>query len=71
MHRVLRGLAAEGVLDELREGRFGLSASGRCLRSDVPDSLRGAIIARADLYYRAAAGLFEAVKHGGVPNREV
>jgi hypothetical protein len=67
LHRMLRGLAAVGVLDELSEGRFGLSASGRCLRSDVPDSLRGAIIARGDLYYSAAAGLFEAVTHGGVP----
>lgn len=67
LRRVLRGLAAEGVLDELPDGRFGLTALGSCLRADVSSSLRGAIIARGDLYYGAAAGLLEAVQHGGVP----
>jgi transposase len=33
--------------------------------------LRGAIIARGDLYYGAAAGLLEAVQHGGVPFEHV
>ena len=55
--RVLRGLAAEGVLEEHPDGRFSLTALGTCLRSDVPNSLRGAILARGDLYYGAAAGL--------------
>jgi hypothetical protein len=63
---VLRGLAAEGVLDELSDGRFSLSEEGSRLRSDTPQSLRAAVIARGDLYYRAAAGLFEAVQDGSV-----
>jgi SAM-dependent methyltransferase len=71
LRRVLRGLAAEGVLVEHPDGRFGLTALGSCLRTDVPSSLRGAIIARGDLYYGAAAGLLEAVQHGGVPFEHV
>jgi SAM-dependent methyltransferase len=69
--RVLRGLAAEGVFDELPDGRFGLNPSGACLRSDAPGSVRGLVIARGELYYAAAAGLFEAVRHGGVPFERV
>jgi hypothetical protein len=69
--RVLRGLAAEGVLDEQPDGRFSLSALGTCLRRDVPSSLRGAILARGDLYYGAAAGLPQAVQQGGVPFEHV
>ena len=65
LRRVLRGLAAEDVLDERPDGRFDLTALGTCLRGDVPGSLRGAIIARGDVYYGAAAGLLDAVQHGG------
>lgn len=66
LHRVLRGLAADRVLEELADGRFGLTPLGACLRSGVPGSLRGAIVARGDLYFRAAGGLLEAVRDGGV-----
>jgi hypothetical protein len=65
LRRVLRSLAVEGVLDEGPDGRFGLTALGECLRSGAPGSLRGAIVARGDLYYGAAAGLLDAVRHGG------
>jgi hypothetical protein len=65
LRRVLRSLAAEGVLDEGPDGRFGLTALGECLRADAPGSLRGAIVARGDVYYAAAAGLLDAVRHGG------
>ena len=58
--RVLRGLVAEGVLDEDDQGRFGLTPLGGCL-----SSLRGATIARGALYYEAAAGLLESVRDGG------
>jgi ubiquinone/menaquinone biosynthesis C-methylase UbiE len=67
LHRILRGLGAEGVLDELPDGRFQLNERGDCLRSDAPRSLRNSIIARGDLYYSAAGGLFEAARKGGVP----
>jgi precorrin-6B methylase 2 len=64
--RVLRGLAAEGVLDERDDGRFGLAPSGEALRR-----LQGAVIARGELYYRAAAGLLEALRDGGTPFERV
>jgi hypothetical protein len=59
-------LAADSVLEELPGDRFGLTALGACLRDGVPGSLRGAISARGDLYFRAAAGLLDAVREGGV-----
>ncbi|WP_448612922.1 methyltransferase [Modestobacter sp. URMC 112] len=67
LHRVLRGLAAEEVLDELPDARFALTATGQLLRADVPGSLRGAVSARAELYHAAVAGLPDAVRSGGTP----
>lgn len=58
--RVLRGLAAEGLLDEDDQGRFALTPLGGCL-----SSLRGASVARGALYYDAAAGLLATVRNGG------
>jgi hypothetical protein len=58
--RVLRGLVAEGVLGEDDQGRFSLTPLGGCL-----SSLRGATIARGELYYGAAAGLLKTVQEGG------
>ena len=63
--RVLRGLAAEGVLSEDDDGRFSLTPLGDALRTDTSTSLRGAVLVRADLYYGAAAGLLTAVRDGG------
>jgi O-methyltransferase/methyltransferase family protein len=45
LQRVLRALAAYGVLDEDEHGRFRLTELGERLRSDVPGSLRDAAIA--------------------------
>ena len=59
---MLRGLAAEEVFDELDDGRFALGPLGEALRP-----LQGAAIARGEVYYDSAAGLFEAVMRGGVP----
>jgi uncharacterized cupin superfamily protein len=58
--RVLRGLAAEGIVDEVGDGRFALAAPGESLRG-----AQGAVVARGELYYRAAAGLLD-VGGGGV-----
>jgi O-methyltransferase domain len=63
--RVLRGLAAEGVLDEDGD-RFGLTALGAALQP-----LHGSILARGELYYRAAGGLLDAVRQGGTPFERV
>ena len=58
--RVLRGLAVEEVVDELDGDRFALTPLGEALRA-----MQGPIVARGELYYRAAAGLLDAVKDGG------
>lgn len=67
LHRVLRGLAAEGVLDERPGGGFALTELGQLLRPDVPASQRGAVLARGSLYYRSLAGLLDAARDGRVP----
>ena len=67
LERVLRGLAAEGVLDERPGRRFALTELGRLLRADHPESLRGPVLVRGRLYYRAMAGLPAAARDGGTP----
>ena len=58
--RVLRGLAVDEVVDELDDERFALTALGQAL-----PALQGPIVVRGELYYRAAAGLLDAVREGG------
>jgi hypothetical protein len=71
LQRVARGLAAEGVLEELGDGRFALTAMGELLRTGTPGSLRGTVIARGELYFGASAGLLDAVRRGGTPFENV
>jgi hypothetical protein len=70
LHRILRGLAINGIVEEGR-GVFGLTDAGRCLQSAATDSLRGAVLSRGDLYYRAASGLLESAQKGGGAFRHV
>jgi hypothetical protein len=67
LRRVLRGLAAEEVLDELPDGRFALAPAGHLLREGVPGSLRGPVLARGGLYYAALTGLLRSALDGGTP----
>lgn len=67
LERVLRGLAADGVLDDRQGGRFALTAVGELLRADHSRSMRGAVLARGRLYYAALAGLLDATRAGGTP----
>jgi hypothetical protein len=67
LHRVLRNLAVEEVLEELDDGRFALAPMGEGLREGVPGSLRGSVIARGELYYRAAGSLLPGVRGEGAP----
>ncbi|WP_073266575.1 methyltransferase [Cryptosporangium aurantiacum] len=62
--RVLRGLAVEGVVTEDGEGGFALTDLGALLR-EGPGSLRGPAVVRGGLYFRAVAGLLDAVRSGG------
>jgi len=45
LHRLMRGIAAVGVLAFEPGGRFSLTPVGHCLRSDVPGSMRSLVIA--------------------------
>jgi hypothetical protein len=65
--RVLRGLAAEEVVQELPDGRFAGTPLTALLAENAPGSLAGAVRARGELYYRPAAQLTEATRKGGVP----
>lgn len=67
LHRVLRGLAAEGVLDELDGGCFALTPVGGLLRDGVEGSLRGYVQVRGGLYYEAMAGLLDAMQTCAIP----
>ena len=67
LQRVLRGLAAEEVLEELPDGRFALTDTGRLLCTGVPGSLCDWVAMRGGLYAGAAAGLLAAVREGGTP----
>ncbi|WP_232668744.1 acetylserotonin O-methyltransferase [Pseudonocardia sp. TRM90224] len=67
LDRILRGLAADGVLDERPGRRFALAEMGELLREDHPRSLRGAVLARGRLYYPAMAELLRSAQQGRPP----
>jgi len=51
LYRAMRMLASVGVFVELPGQRFTLTAVGRCLRSDVPDSMRGVAMFLTDTWH--------------------
>ena len=67
LRRVLRGLAALGVLDEHDGGTFGLTKVGELLRTGTPTSLRGPVLTRGAIYYRALDHLLDGVRSGRTP----
>lgn len=64
LRRILRGLTLDGVFEEQDDGRFALTEIGACLREGVAGSFRGPAVARAELYYAAAAGLLATALDG-------
>ncbi|HEY6307134.1 MAG TPA: methyltransferase [Candidatus Angelobacter sp.] len=64
LHRLLRALASFNVVAEAHPGRFVLTAFGRPLRKDVPESEWSAIIFWADLLADNWAYLTECVRSG-------
>ena len=60
--RVMRGLAADGLFDELGDGRFALTPLGAALRH-----MRGSAIARGEIYFHSAERLLDGVRAGEVP----
>ncbi len=65
LHRVLRGLAQLGVVDQGNDGRFGLAPVGDFLRSDRPDSLSPtARLWGHEMFQRAWGNLLHTVRTG-------
>ena len=65
MHRLLRALAAFGVVRDLGDGRFELTAVGDCLRTDAPNSVRAmALMYGSDSSWEACGQLAACVRTG-------
>lgn len=64
LQRILRGLVLLGVCSEEPDGRFGLTALGSWLRSDVPGSLRGLAILSGEECIGAWGGLAQSALTG-------
>jgi hypothetical protein len=64
MYRLLRAMASLGLLEETGPERFRLTALGRPLRKDVPDSSWAAVVFWADLLADFWSQLTECVRTG-------
>lgn len=65
--RVLRAMASLGLVRDGGDGRFALTETGQCLRSDSPQSLRGMALHVATQLSPAFAALAECVREGRPP----
>jgi ubiquinone/menaquinone biosynthesis C-methylase UbiE len=64
LKRLLRGFVGCGLLEQHRDGRFGLTEAGRCLCSDAPESLHRVAVRAVDVDYPAWGGLLAAARTG-------
>ena len=64
LRRILRGLVTLGVCAEDPDGRFALTALGRCLQAQAPGSLRAAAILGGEEYVPAWGGLLHSTMTG-------
>ena len=64
LFRVLRALSNFGVFTQNDDGYFALSRVGNALRTNVPGSLRRAVISLGEIHYRACGELLHAVQTG-------
>ncbi|MFL5928808.1 MAG: methyltransferase [Gaiellaceae bacterium] len=65
LYRLLRALAAAGVLRELDDRRFELAELGEGLRSDVPGSVHGwALMIGRPLHWNTWSSLVESIRTG-------
>ena len=68
LRRLLRGLACLNVVAERADGRYELTEAGEPLRSDVPDSIRAAVLFFcSESMWRAWSGLETGLRTGGIP----
>src|SRR6478609_4181534 len=61
LRRILRGLAAIGILAETASDRFALTPLGELLQTDHPRSLHGAVLVRGRIYYETMGALFDSL----------
>lgn len=64
LRRVLRLLAAHGVLMEQDDGRFALTPIGECLRSDGPASMRAMVRLFGGITHQAWGALLHSLRTG-------
>jgi O-methyltransferase domain/Dimerisation domain len=64
LFRLLRALSSIGVLSQVDVDRFSLSRLGNALRTNVPGSLRAAVITIGEIHYQACAELLHGVQSG-------
>lgn len=65
LHRLLRAIAALGVVEQLDDGRFGLTPLGATLCGDAPDSTRAYVRWQGHpMWLRAWASLIHTVRTG-------
>src|SRR5260370_9482660 len=72
LRRILRALASMGLLEEIGPNRFGLTAMGEQLRSNVPGSMRNlAMMFGGERAWRSWGELLHSVKTGESATRHV
>ena len=65
LHRLLRTLSSGGIFIETEPGQFALTPLGQTLRSDVPDSVRAAVIWVSEpMHYGTCGDLATTVRTG-------
>lgn len=62
LYRVLRALASVGIFSEVEPKVFGMTPLGRCLQTDVPESLRYLSILFSEEHFRAWAEILHSLK---------
>jgi hypothetical protein len=71
LQRLLRAMAALGLLAHLDGSRFALTGTGARLRAGVPGSLRAVALLSGERSYRAWGGLLHSVRTGETAFRHV
>lgn len=64
LYRLMRALSSQDIFEEVSEGKFKLTNVGRCLRSDVEDSVRAMAIFQTQFNWAHWGELLHAVKTG-------
>jgi hypothetical protein len=64
LYRVMRALAGARVFKQTRGNSFALGPLGKSLVTELPGSLRAAIITIGEIHYQAWGGLLDSVRSG-------